>query len=254
MHIGISKSIGCATAPHCPRAQARIDRRIWKPLPTSSSARPRSGRCRRSPRASIIFASWIGSPPAFEEAGLGRRSALRRGDHQGGRNRASPSYLARLRRQPDRSPGSNARGRDTARLQSGRHCGPSRPRQSTGREGDATDKLKWSGLRARLPSCADSVECEHSRRRSSRRALLIRQPMPRLLEELYPPAPPSAATNAVSAGCMRRAPLSAQMNVLIIAYVRIVSTFQVSSSLKRTGTIGRTSTALSALLLTAERR
>ena len=44
------------------------------------------------------------------------------------------------------------------------------------------------------------------------------------------------------------------MNVLIIAYVRIVSTFQVSSSLKRTGTIGRTSTALSALLLTAERR
>ena len=61
----------------------------------------------------------LGRPPAFEEAGLGRRSALRRGDHQGGRNRASPSYLARLRRQPDRSPGSNARGRDTARLQSG---------------------------------------------------------------------------------------------------------------------------------------
>src|SRR5829696_1631865 len=65
MHIGISKSIGCATAPHCRRAQARIDRRVWKPLPTSSSARPRSGRCRKSPRASIIFASWISSPSSI---------------------------------------------------------------------------------------------------------------------------------------------------------------------------------------------
>jgi hypothetical protein len=36
-----------------------------------------------------------------------------------------------------------------------------RDKKTAGREGDATDKLKWSGLRARLPSCADPVECEH---------------------------------------------------------------------------------------------